>query len=356
VKRTAALVRKELRVLQRNPLVLFIALVMPAVMMGAACLAFSGEMKSLPVGLVKEDDGDLSVSLSERIRSGPVLRIVWESIHYDREAIRKILANGRVRAVVYVPHGFSSELGRRLYVYVDGTDVLASNSVCRALQRIAASLGNMSSVEVVEFSVFNAKSTLDSYVVPSLYGMFLQSFPIMMQAMAVSVEREKQTIEQLIVTPARRLEILISKLLVYFAVGMTNAVSMIFVMARVFNLNLAGNMAAIVVVSATFLLANLGIGTLGSVMARTQLQAMQVLLPVIYTGIFLTGTFYPVETLPQSIQIFAYFLPLTYMNHSIRLLMKGATIDTIIGDIAFLAVFTTISLVLASMLFKKRME
>jgi ABC-2 type transport system permease protein len=359
MRKTTKIAVKEIRQLQRNPLVLVIALVMPAVMLGAACIAFSGELKALPIGLVNEDNGTSSSTLAYSIRSDSLFRVVWETTRYDRDSIVKALADGQVRAVICIPYEFSAELpqgGARIYVYLDGSDVLAANTISRAMKLITNPKPTAFSVDEVEFVLFNTKMSYENYILPAFYGIFLQSFPLMLQGMTVAVEKEKQTIEQLIVTPVGKLEILTGKLLVYFAVGLTNAFSMLFVMTQLFDVKIPGDPLAIVLVSAVFLLANLGIGTLGSVVAKSQLQAMQILLPIIYTSLFFTGTFYPVETLPRVVQPLAYFLPLTYMNHSLRLLMKGASVYSILGDIVALSSYSVITLALASALFRKYVD
>lgn len=359
MRRVIVIAIKELRQLQRNPLVLVIALVIPAVMLGAACIAFSGELKSLPTGLVNEDKGDGSSNLSYAICSNSLFRVVWETNQYDRNRIVEALTDGEVRAVIYIPDGFSAELARgdaKVYVYLDGSDILAANAISRGMKQLTGASSTAFSVDEVEFVLFNAKLSYENYIIPAFYGVFLQSFPLMLQGMTVAVEKEKQTIEQLIVTPVGKLEILAGKLVVYFVVGLSNAFSMIFVMTELFGVGISGSLLAVILVSAVFLLANLGIGTLGSVVAKNQLQAMQILLPVIYTSLFFTGTFYPVETLPSFLQPVAYFLPLTFMNHSLRLLMKGASLYSVLGDIVVLSCYSLITLTLASALFRKRVD
>jgi ABC-2 type transport system permease protein len=359
VKKIAKIAIKELRQLQRNPLVLIIALIMPAVMIGAACLAFSGELKSLPIGIINEDGRNESSLLIYHIRSNAIFRVVWVTTRYDHAMVVESLKDGQVRAVIHVPDGFSVQLAHgnaKIYLYLDGSDVLAGSAISRGIAQIARSVFGASSVDEVEYAFFSAKMSYENYIIPAIYGMFLQSFPLMLQGMTIAGEKEKQTIEQLIVTPVGKLEILAGKLCVYFVIGLVNAASMLVVMTQLFDLRVSGDPLAVGLLSASFLLANLGIGTLGSVVAKNQLQAMQILLPIIYITLFFTGTFYPVETLPRGVQPIAYLLPLTFMNRSFRLLMKGASINSVLGDIGLLGCYSVVTLILAFVVFRKHVD
>jgi len=178
-----------------------------------------------------------------------------------------------------------------------------------------------------------------------------------LMAISVAGEREKGTIEQLIVTPLSGLEILAGKMLTYMMIGFVDAVLPLLAAVYLFGLAIKGNLMLLGLFIVIFTAASLSLGILSSVFAKNQLQAVQQVLPAIYVSIFLSGVFYPLESIPNFLRPISYFIPLTYMNHALRtIIIKGAGIEVVLVDLMALALYTIAIMSLAIFLFKKKLE
>ena len=124
-----------------------------------------------------------------------------------------------------------------------------------------------------------------------------------------------------------------------------------------FGLAIRGNILLVSAFVLLFTVASLSVGALSSVFAKNQIQAIQQIIPIIYVSIFLSGVFYPLESMPDFLRPVSYLIPLTYMNHALRaLITRGAGLEVVLSDFAALGIYTCAVLALAVLLFKKRLE
>lgn len=118
-----------------------------------------------------------------------------------------------------------------------------------------------------------------------------------------------------------------------------------------------GNILLVALFLLVFTIASVSVGTLSSVFAKNQVQAIQQTIPIIYVSIFLSGVFYPLESLPAFLQPVSYLIPLTYMNHAFRALVtKGTGLDVVLPDFVALGIYACAVMTLAIILFKKKLE
>jgi ABC-2 type transport system permease protein len=176
-------------------------------------------------------------------------------------------------------------------------------------------------------------------------------------AISLAGERERGTIEQLVVTPISGLELLLGKMGAYVTIGCIEAALALIVAVGFFGLTIRGSIILVSAFLLLFTVASLSVGALSSVFAKNQIQAIQQIIPIIYVSIFLSGVFYPLESMPDFLRPVSYLIPLTYMNHALRaLITRGAGIDVVLPDFAALGIYTFTVLALAVTLFKKRLE
>ena len=194
-------------------------------------------------------------------------------------------------------------------------------------------------------------------MIPGVIGMILYAITSILTATAIVRERERGTIEQLIVTPIRPWELVVGKLLPYVIVALFDTVEILTIGALWFKLPIRGSLVLILLLSGLFLLTSLGIGLLASTIAKTQQEAMLTVFMTILPSIFLSGFFFPLEAMPKVLQWISFFMPLRYYLVIIRsLLLKGVGADMLKSDILALAIFGFAIMTIASLRFRKRLD
>ena len=358
IDRVLLIAKKEVTHLFRNRRVFAITLLMPIMLMTIVGFAFTGEVKHISTVIVNKDGGPLSQGFVDGLKTGDTLRIRYYS--EVEEQAENLIRNGLAKVAVIIPTTFDDEIrgsGATIYLMVDGSDPVTAGAVTPVVQALALEYTPKLQVQVETLILYNPSLRYIDFIAPGIVGIFLQIFPMMLISMAIAGERERGTIEQLIATPLGGFEILLGKLLVYMAFGLLSATTMLVVAAYVFNLVVRGSILLIAVFLLVFLTASLSLGTLVSAVSKTQMQAVQTVMPLIYVMIFLSGTFYPIEAMSPLVQPISYVLPLTYMIHALRsVIVKGASFGVVMNDFLFLSSYTVLMLVLAVMVFRKKLE
>jgi ABC-2 type transport system permease protein len=195
------------------------------------------------------------------------------------------------------------------------------------------------------------------FMIPGVIGVILQALTSILTATAIVRERERGTIEQLIVTPIRPLELIIGKMVPYVLISFFNAFEVIALGHWWFGVPVRGNLALIALMSGLFLLSCLGIGIFASTIANTQQEAMMTVWMTLLPSIFLSGFFFPLEAMPPVLQFFSYLTPLRYYLIIIRsLMLKGVGVSAFPNEIAALCVFAMVIMGLAAVRFRKRLD
>ena len=195
------------------------------------------------------------------------------------------------------------------------------------------------------------------FMVPGVIGMILFAITAILTATAVVRERERGTIEQLIVTPIRSWELVVGKILPYTILAMFDTLEVLLIGHYWFDVPIRSPMILIMAVSALFLLSGLGIGLFASTMANTQQEAMLSVWMILLPSLFISGFFFPLDAMPDFLKIISYAIPLRYYLVIIRvLLLKGVGLEMIVNDVIALAVFGVVIMTAAAMRFKKRLD
>jgi ABC-2 type transport system permease protein len=199
---------------------------------------------------------------------------------------------------------------------------------------------------------------LGSYnIVPGLIGMILFQTATSLTALAIVKERERGTIEQLIVTPIRNWELVIAKIIPYILVSFANTILIMAIGTFLFGVPLRGSLLLLFALVGLYLLPTLGLGLFISTMARTQQQAQLMTMPILLPSMMLSGVFFPIASLPVFLQFVSSLLPLTYFIYILRsVLIKGVGLDLIIPQIIALTIFAIVLLGLAAMRFRKSLD
>ena len=353
------IVVKEFRQISRNKRVLLISLLLPGLLMALVGSAFSGDIKHIPIAVVDKDTTSASMAFIDRLEVIDTFHVVYTNV-VDEQQAKIMIREGEVKAAVLLPEGFQSDLRSghaMIYLYVDGSDPVVAETVGQTVESIASDFSPSIRVNIESDIMYNPQLHYLEFLAPSIVGLIVQFLPTFLMAISLAGEKERGTIEQLVVTPIGGLEILLGKMATYCIIGWFDAILALGIAVTLFGLRIQGSITLIALFLLVFTVASVSVGTLSSVFAKNQTQAMQQIIPFIYVSIFLSGVFYPLESMPAYLRPVAYLIPMTYMNHALRgLITKGMSINGVLQDFIALLIYAAVMMTIAVALFKKKLE
>ena len=227
----------------------------------------------------------------------------------------------------------------------------------KALKKIGSSSAAITGVSLNSKVWYNPNLESAKFTVPGLVGLILQNITIMLTAFALVREKERGTIEQLIVTPMRPAELILGKIVPYIIIGYAGFLFALSICIFWFGVGVTGSFPLLLMLGFLFVFCSLSIGMLISTFANNQLQAMMVMVAVILPSVLLSGFMFPREAMPLVIQLLGYILPLTYFLDIVRgIMLKGIGLSFLWKDVAALTVFTFILLSIATLRFRKSLD
>jgi ABC-2 type transport system permease protein len=256
---------------------------------------------------------------------------------------------------------------------LDGSDPTIASTALSAAQLIGQSKATEVMVErqaragrpvavslplVVHTQVwYNPDLVSSHFMIPGVIGTILFALTSILTATAIVRERERGTIEQLIVTPIRPWELVVGKLVPYVLLALFNAFEILAIGVYWFDVPVRGDLGLIFLYSSIFLMTSLGIGLLASTLANTQQEAMLTVWMVLLPSLFLSGFFFPLEAMPKALQWISYAMPLRYYLVIIRSLMvKGVGFAALRQELLALMIFGIAIMSIAAMRFRKRLD
>ncbi|MCX4143998.1 MULTISPECIES: ABC transporter permease [Paraburkholderia] len=334
-----SIVLKEFLQLKRDRITFAMIVGLPIIQLTLFGFAINTDPKHLPTAVIIGDDSTFSRSFIAAMKNSAYFDIV-ETLP-NEEAGRRSLAQGRVQFVLSVPVDFSKRLlrGERpsLLVEADATDPTATNTALAALPGLVQPVadkditgtlahlnGTPAAFDVQVHRLYNPEGITQYNVVPGLMGVILTMTMVMMTGLAITRERERGTMENLLATPVLPIEVMTGKIVPYVMIGLVQA-SIILTAARfVFDVPFAGSLLAIYLAALLFIAANLTVGITLSSIAQNQLQAMQLTVFYFLPSLLLSGFMFPFAGMPGWAQFIGNLLPLTYFNRLVRgILLKG---------------------------------
>ncbi|TAM39870.1 MAG: ABC transporter permease, partial [Burkholderiaceae bacterium] len=308
-----SIVLKEFLQLKRDRITFAMIIVIPIVQLTLFGFAINTDPKQLPTAVILGDQSVFTRSFVAAMKNSDYFNVV-ETLP-DEEAGRRALAQGRVQFVLNVPVNFSRRLlrGERpsLLVEADATDPSATGSALAALPVLVQSVsgkdltgplahlnGAPAAFDVQVHRLYNPEGITQYNIVPGLMGAILTMTMVMMTGLAVTRERERGTMENLLATPVLPVEVMTGKIVPYVAIGLVQS-SIILAAARlIFHVPFAGSLLAIYLAALLFIAANLTVGVTLSSIARNQLQAMQLAMFYFLPNLLLSGFMFPFAGMP----------------------------------------------------------
>jgi len=342
MNRLLAIAWKELLQLRRDRMTFGMMIGIPVMQLLLFGYAINTDVRHMPTVIYDQDRSPEARDLVKRLVVTGFYDIVGQVRDYDE--IARALRVGKARVGLVIPPRFGEALraGRpaRAQLVVDGSDpqtvASATNTAmslvgARALELTALRQATRGQARLAEpLSIeptiwYNPELKTAIYVVPGLVGVILTMTMIMFTSMAVVRERERGTLEQLIVSPVGRVELVIGKILPYIVIGYVQMSLILGVGRVIFKVPLAGSLPLLYALASAFIAANLALGMFFSTVAKTQQQAMQMSFFFLLPNILLSGFIFPFEGMPRPAQWMAQLLPLTHFLRVVRgITLKGA--------------------------------
>ena len=364
--RTGAMARKETHHIVRDPRNLYLALGLPVVMILIFGFGVSFDIDNAPIAVVDQDGTATSREVVRTLAANGDFEVVASMT--SAEDVDRLFRTRDAMAAVVVPAGFERDLARgeraSVQVLLDGSDGTTAMSVLgnatmtlRAMaEKVAGVPGGISPPLVSRVRLlFNPDLRSTIFLVPGLVAYVLAIAAVLLTALTVAREWERGNMELLFSTPVGRLEIVAGKLLPYLAIGVVQALLVLVVGTVVFDVPIRGSIALLAAGTLLFLAAALGQGLLISVMTRNQQVATQVgavssLLP----GLLLSGFLFPIANMPIALQVISAVLPARYYLSLLRgVMLKAAPIGDLWPDLAAMAAFATVTIVIATLRFRR---
>ena len=369
--RIFAVLLKELVQLKRDRLTFAMLIGVPIMQLVLFGYAINGDPKNLPTAVVALDPGPLVRAIVRAAENSGYFRVV--EVGSDRQA-EAMIASGKVQFALVFPADFSRRLLRgetpSMVVYADATDPAATGSAVAALQALPQTalahdlVGPLARLQpgTAPFSTlihrrYNPEGITAFNVVPGLMGVILTMTLVMMTAMAMTRERERGTLENLLATPVRPFEMMAGKILPYVLIGY-GQVLIVFVAAQaLFSVPMEGSFALLSAMVLLFIVATLSVGFTFSTIARSQMQSMQMTMFYFLPNILLSGFMFPFRGMPGWAQTIGELLPLTHFLRIVRgIMLKGSTWPDVWPEAAAIGAFIAVAGTVAMLRYRQTID
>ena len=356
VWRTRAVFLKEFQQILRDRLTFAMAVMIPIMQLVLFGYAINTDPKHLPMAVVAAEQGPLVRSLSTALQNTGYFNVVMNGT--TESAANAAMLRGEVQFILIVPAQFERELvrGQRpvLYLAADATDPAAAGNAISALNLVAAQAlrhdlrGPLAALQPQPppFDLrihrrYNPEGLSRLNIVPGLIGTILTMTMIMFTGLAMTRERERGTMENLLATPVRPVEVMIGKILPYVAIGYVQLLVILGAAWLLFSVPMEGSFALLLGMIGVFIVANLAVGFTFSTLARNQLQAVQMTLFFFLPSMLLSGFMFPFAGMPRWAQGIGELLPLTHFLRIVRgIMLKGAGLAELLPELWALLAFT----------------
>ena len=372
--RLISIIRKEFIQIFRDKRTLALILVMPLIQLFLLGYAATNDVRNVPLAVYDQSHSPEARALLDAYRAADYFKVAYSAA--SEAEIQTLIENGQARAGLIIPPDYATRLNdgsAQVAFILDGSDPTVAATALSAAQligqghatgilsqkiaRSGQSFKLQQPVEVRTTVWYNPDMVSAYFMIPGLIGLILSAIMGIVTSTAVVRERERGTIEQLIVTPIRAWELVVGKILPYTILGLFDTAVIIAVGHWWFGVPVLGSLMLTMLLSALFLLSGLGIGLLASTVANTQQEAILTVFMTVLPSIFLSGFIYPLDAMPVVLQWFSLLIPLRYFLVIIRALMiKGVGLSSIWPDVTALAFFGVAIMGLASLRFKKRLD
>ena len=373
--RIPAIARKEALHILRDWRTLYLAFILPVVMILLFGYAITFDIKDFRLAVLDHDHSQTSRDLVRRFTANGYFRLVAEP--NSAEEISRLMDNGEAQVALTIPEGFARSIerqeGKKIQVLVDGSESNTATIGAGYIESIFAEL-NISLIKEalarkgikpqgippIDPRVrvwFNPEMKSANTIVPGLIAVIMMMVAALLTSLTVVRERELGSMEGLIATPVRKHEILVGKMLPYLAIALTDSAVIAGIGVIVFNVPFAGSVILFILTALVFAAAGLAIGLLASVVAKTQLFANQiVVLSTMLPSMLLSGFMFPIDSMPKWVQVITYVVPARYFIQITRgIMLKNQPAADLVVPTLFLLVLGTVLFIVSVNRFQKKL-
>lgn len=371
-RRFWTIVGKEFIQMRRDRVTFAMMIGIPILQLIIFGYAINSDPKHLPTAVYSADNSVFSRTIVWGLHNSSYFDIVREP---DSEAeIQRLLAQGTVQFAVNIPVDFSRKLlrGERpdLLLEADATDPAAIGYAVAAINLLTTTVLNRDLTgpltklrgapppfNLVVHQHYNPENITQYNIVPGLMGVMLTMTMIIITALAITRERERGTMENLLSTPARPGEVMIGKIVPYITVGYIQVFLILLASKFLFNVPIVGSVPLLLVLTFLFIVANLAVGITFSTIAKNQLQAVQMAFFFFLPSLLLSGYMFPFRGMPGWAQAIGEILPLTHFLRVVRgILLKGNGFAEIAPDLWPIALFLVVMLAIGIKRYRQTLD
>lgn len=364
--RLLAVVDKEAREILRDPITVWVSLLLPLVMLFLFGYAISLDVDDVALGVLDQDQSPVSRTLTDRFVQSGYFRLT--ATFDSHQEVETALQKGKVRLAMVIPPRFHADLARgeqpAVQLLVDGTHSATALIVANYATTIVAQFqhgtgreeGHFPAIRLETRVWYNPSLRSVNYVVPGLYGVILMAFPPLLTALAIVREKETGSIQQIFASPLTPAEFIMGKLLPYGLIAFAQMLMVIAVGFFWFQVPFQGNLGFLLATALVYVLCTVGIGLLVSTITRSQVVAMLLALIITLMPSFLfSGFLFPIFTMPYVLQLYTYVFPARYFVELSRgVVLKGGGPEELWFNVALLAAYTLAVFWLAAWRFRKK--
>ncbi|PYL86458.1 MAG: mannose-1-phosphate guanyltransferase [Verrucomicrobia bacterium] len=371
-QRLRGIIAKEFTQMRRDRLTFAMMLGIPLLQLTLFGYAINSDPRHLPAAVLLADQGPQGRTLLYAMKNSTFFNFVRQ-VKTEREG-RELLERGQVLFVVNIPENFSRDLWRgdrpEVLVEADATDPVATSTALgslgslfdTALQNdlkgsLATLAGTSGPIDLRVHALYNPEVVTQYNIVPGLMGVILTMTMVMITGLAITRERERGTMENLLSMPTRPSEVLIGKIVPYILVGYIQIAVILIAASFLFHVPMEGSIILLGVVALVFIAANLAMGITFSTIAKNQLQAVQMTFFFFLPSILLSGFMFPFRGMPRWAQMLGEVLPLTHFLRIVRgILLKGNGIADVSLQLWQLALFALVALTIGIKRYRQTLD
>lgn len=369
MERIKAILYKEFLQIRRDRLTLGLVFMLPLVQLLLFGFAIQTEVKHIPTVVFDQSLSEQSRDLLDSFVASGYFEVDYTVNSYQE--VNDMIDSGKAKVGIVFPSDFARDVKRgesaAVQVLVDASD----NMVANQAMATASSIGLLKSQEVIAERLhidtsnppydirvrpwYNPDGITAFYIVPGILGILVTLSMVMMTSMSLVRERERGTLEQLIVTPVKSYELMLGKIIPYIFLGYIQITIALLVGVFVFGVPIRGSILELYVLTLFFITASLGLGIMISNIAKNQMQAFQMSFFLMLPSILLSGFLFPRDAMPKFIYYLSDVIPLTYYLDIIRgIVLKGIGFSYLIGQVVCLIIFSVLFLTISILKFKKK--
>lgn len=375
IKRMLTVTKKEFIHIRRDKVSMILALIAPIMMLLLFGFAVSTDVNNIYLAVCDQSNTAESRQLIRSYENSYYFKVY--DVSSNPEVTEEMIDRGEVKAALIIPPDFATGLRRGekelIQILIDGSDptiartaggyatMIANNYSLKInavkLVHASAAMLNSPGVEARTMVMYNPTLESSKFNIPGVVGLILQNITVILTAFAMVREREKGTIEQLIMTPVSSLELIIGKLIPYVFIGIYDFAIVLILSYILFGVAIKGSLLLLTLLGIIFLIGALAMGMLISTLAKTQLQAMQAALLLLLPSVLLSGFMFPREAMPKAVYALSTVLPITHFLIILRgIILKGVGLEYLLHTTGILLLIILAIIAVTVKKFSKKLD